>query len=132
MNTPVVQLDYDTGEEIEVYESLNKAAHDNYIDPASLYYALNKAGGYLHTLQLRFKYLDRETKSETHNLRRAIWQVDYETGEKLKHYDSLTAASKHTGVSVSSIRRALLTTEGKTKHKKLRFVEDKDENKMYQ
>lgn len=54
----VEQLDYETGECIEVYNSANAAALDNFLTPYSIRLALNKNNGILHKKQLRFRYVD--------------------------------------------------------------------------
>lgn len=51
------QVDIDTGEEIEVYDSILEAAEDNYIDRERLSVALRKKGGVIKTLELKFEYV---------------------------------------------------------------------------
>lgn len=52
----VRQLDYDTGEEIEVYNSITEAAWDNYVGYETLAEALRKKCGILSEKKLRFEY----------------------------------------------------------------------------
>lgn len=54
----VEQLDYYTGESIEVYNSANAAALDNFLDAHSLRVALKNDKGMIHKKQLRFRYVD--------------------------------------------------------------------------
>ena len=54
----VRQLDYDTGEEIEVYNSAEAAAHDNFVDPKRIREALRMQNGCIHSKQLRFEYVE--------------------------------------------------------------------------
>ena len=52
----VKQLDYDTGEVIEEYESINLAAKDNFIASKTLRNALNNRRGLIKSKNLRFEY----------------------------------------------------------------------------
>ena len=54
----VRQLDYDTGELIEVYNSAEAAADDNFIVPKALREALRLRNGYIHSKKLRFEYVN--------------------------------------------------------------------------
>lgn len=54
----VEQIDYFTGEHIEVYNSANAAALDNFLDAHSLRVALKNNKGMIHKKQLRFRYVD--------------------------------------------------------------------------
>lgn len=51
----VRQLDYDTGEYIGEYESVEEAAYDNFITRESLNRAFLRNNGYMHLLRLRFE-----------------------------------------------------------------------------
>lgn len=51
----VRQLDYDTGEYIGEYESVEEAAYDNFITRESLNRAFLRNNGYMHLLKLRFE-----------------------------------------------------------------------------
>ena len=51
----VRQLDYDTGEHIGEYESVEEAAYDNFITRESLNRAFLRNNGYMHLLKLRFE-----------------------------------------------------------------------------
>ena len=55
----VRQLDYDTGEYIGEYESVEEAAHDNFITRESLNRAFLRNNGYMHLLKLRFEKTER-------------------------------------------------------------------------
>lgn len=58
-NVPVeriIQVDYETGEEVGRYVTIRQAAEDNFISVQKLYNALNKSNGYLHNEKLCFKY----------------------------------------------------------------------------
>lgn len=49
------QLDFDTGEIIDTYNSVMEAALDNYIDDSTLRRALKKRNGIILTKGLRFE-----------------------------------------------------------------------------
>lgn len=53
----VRQLDYYTGEEIEVYPSIKDAAYDNYVDPVTLSRYLRDKKGLVDYKKLRFEYV---------------------------------------------------------------------------
>ncbi len=52
----IIQVDYETGDEVGRYVTVKQAAEDNFISIGRLYSALNKSNGYLHKEQLRFIY----------------------------------------------------------------------------
>ena len=53
----VVQLDYETGEFIDEYDSVSDAAYDNYIDNEdSIRKAIYHRKGFMSKHKLRFKY----------------------------------------------------------------------------
>lgn len=54
----VMQLDYYTGEKVEVYNSLKEAAEDNFILPGTLCDALREQGGIMKIKKLMFKYMN--------------------------------------------------------------------------
>ncbi len=52
----VKQLDYFTGELVEEYNSISDAAYDNWLNERTVYKALNKRNGFIHSLSLRFEF----------------------------------------------------------------------------
>lgn len=53
----VRQLDYDTGEYIGEYKSVEEVAYDNFITREALNRAFLRNDGYMHVLKLRFERL---------------------------------------------------------------------------
>ena len=51
------QVDYYTNEEIEVYDSVSKAAYDNFIDVNYLLRVMRKSGGIVERQKLKFEYV---------------------------------------------------------------------------
>lgn len=51
----VLQLDFETGEVIDTYASIEEAAYDNWLTHGALSVALRKYNGYLTKKELRFK-----------------------------------------------------------------------------
>ena len=51
------QLDIDTNEEIEVYDSITEAANDNFMSFSQLYKALKDTNGELKNRGLKFEYV---------------------------------------------------------------------------
>ena len=56
----VVQIDYYTGEVIEVYDSVEAAAYDNWLQYASILKALNHRGGRLSKRKIAFKFKENK------------------------------------------------------------------------
>lgn len=54
----VKQLDYYTGEEIEIYNNLEEAALDNFVSVRYLRDAMDKRNGYMRVKKLRFEYIE--------------------------------------------------------------------------
>ncbi len=65
-NKPVRQLDYDTGEVIGIYSSLQEAADDNSIEPVSIRSALKKDGR-LKVKKLRFELITEDDLKQVKN-----------------------------------------------------------------
>lgn len=42
-------------------------------------------------------------KTANEQRKRAVWQIDYKTGDKIKKFDSIAEASKETGIATSHI-----------------------------
>ncbi|PHV69548.1 hypothetical protein CS063_14985 [Sporanaerobium hydrogeniformans] len=55
----VIQTDYYTNEEIEVYSSLAEAAADNWTTTCAIRYAINNKNGKMNTRKLRFMYANK-------------------------------------------------------------------------
>ena len=53
----VRQLDIDTNEEIEIYESVTEAANDNFMSYSHLYAALRDLNGEIRNRELKFEYV---------------------------------------------------------------------------
>ncbi len=51
------QLDYDTGELIEIYENIETAAFDNWVSFKALEKAMKCRNGYMTASKLRFEYV---------------------------------------------------------------------------
>lgn len=58
MQKKIRQLDYETGEEVEVYNSITEAAEDNWMRIDVLSEALRKKNGVLKEKKLRFEYVN--------------------------------------------------------------------------
>lgn len=54
----VRQLDFETGEEINVYSSISEAARDNWIECCYLSHVLNYKNGIFRNRRLRFEYVN--------------------------------------------------------------------------
>ena len=59
----------------------------------------------LENVEHASKVLGAMTQYKTANekRKRAVWQIDYKTGDKIKKFDSIAEASKETGIATSHI-----------------------------
>lgn len=55
--TRVRQVDYETNEVIEEYDTIEEAAYDNYIDRKMLAFAVLHNQGKIDRLRLKFEYI---------------------------------------------------------------------------
>lgn len=74
--TPIIQLDYETGEYLDEYPSISTFAEDNFISPEVVAVAINKnscAIGYIHYRRLMFM-----KKEKFEALRKSLEVLDNE------------------------------------------------------
>lgn len=112
----IIQLDYLTGEEIAVHESMQQAADVNGIERSALYAALANRGGYIEKLRLRFKFADYTIVKQ-----RRIRQLDIDTDEAIDLYRSIREAAKDNFITQELLKDALENTEGIIVEKQLKF-----------
>lgn len=117
---PLIQLDYYTKEEIGRYRSINEAALDNYVTPKDISSALKLRGGVMKRSKLMFK-VDGDRKDELIQTGKSILQLDYETGETIREFNTIAEAAKANYVTDSAISRALIERKGIMKRSRLRF-----------
>ena len=101
----IIQLDAETDEVIEVYESLKAAAEDNYVHPRVIKEALESDGTILKK-GLKFKY-GNEQKHIGGKCACKVLELSPVTGEVLNEYESISYAARKNHVSISSISDAV-------------------------
>ena len=105
VSTRVNQIDYDTGELIEIYPSISAAAEDNSLDRFVLINKLSKNSVAIYkNKKLAF------CKSEEQ--KPAIIQLDYDTREQVGTYESVRAAANDNYLSYINLRERLRKGKG--------------------
>lgn len=115
VSTRVKQIDYDTGELIEIYDSISAAAEDNGLDRFVLINKLSKNSVAIYkNKKLAF------CKSEDQEPR--IIQLDYDTREQVGTYESVRAAANDNYISYISLRERLRKGNGVAIYKDKQLV----------
>ena len=114
------ELDYETGEVIRTFNSMQQVADYHDISINALIYALVRKDGYMLRKKLRFAYVDNK-RIENPRDKRKVRQLDYYTGEEIEIYETAEEAAEDNFISPTTLREVLRLRDGCMKLKKLKF-----------
>lgn len=118
----VTQLDIETGKIIAIHKSISKAAEATGLENEEMIRrALCRTNGVLQKYILRFRYFKEGDSISSVNRKRKVRQLDYETGELIEEYSSITEAAEDNWLTYDALSSVLNAKNGLMPIKKLRF-----------
>lgn len=120
----ITQLDIETGEIIAIHKSITKAAEATGLENEEIIRrALCRTNGVLRKYMLMFRYFregDNDSVSCT-NRKCRVRQLDYDTGELIEEYASISDAAEDNWLTFDALSSALIAKNGLMPRRKLRF-----------